>query len=188
MDEESYAPTGSFSYEEEIPRPLSDEEASFSRWQLDPQQFLENIANNLRGKVRNADGDWVEPQSPNPRVSEEGVRDIISSLELGIFQKFTPLSILDEKDIKKICYIRGHILANLIVAKYRAYEIDPQDILSLQDDIMTSVFTYLSRAKDGQTLHGFQKMHRSFERVGDDKKGGEAGIVKSFFGKSSGGK
>lgn len=188
MDDDGFAPSGSFSYDEEVPRPLSEEEASFSRWQLDPEEFLDNIANNLRGKVRNDDGDWVDPPQPNPRVNETGVRDIVSSLRLGIFQKFTPLSILEDKEIKKTCYVRGHILANKLTAKHREYDIDSTDIMGLQDDIMTAVYTYLCRAKDGQTLHGFQKMHRSFERVGDDKKGGEAGIVKSFFGKSGGGK
>lgn len=175
-------------HKEEIPRPLSGEDASFSKWQLDPDEFLDVMANLFRGKVADDDGNWVLSENSNPRMNEKGVQDIISSLRLGIFQRFTPLSILEEKVIKRMCYIRGHVLGNLLTAKYKEYGIDPRDILTIHDDIMTAVYVYLARAKDGQTLHGIQKYYKVFERFGESGKDTSDSVVGTFFSKSKGGK
>lgn len=174
-------------YTEEMPNALSEEEANFSQWQLDPEPIIRDLQNLLKGKEKNGDGVWVLPENPNPRVNDKGVQDIISSLRMGIFNKFTPLSILDEEKINSVCFMRGHILANMLMSKHKEYDIDPRDILTLQDDIMTSVFINLSRAKGGKTLMGIQKIYKMLEKTGDSKEE-NGGLISGIFSRSKGGK
>ena len=184
---EEYQPEIVPNYNEELPRPLSDKEADFARWQLETERFLDDLAQIMRGKVKNRLGEWEYPKEGEicPRANEKGVQGIITSLRLGVFQHFTRLSIIDEDRILAICYGRCLFLSDKITAKYKEWGIDARDILTLVDDILTSVYLYLSGAIEGQTLKGFQKVYKLQEVGAGEGKEHKSGIGQ-FFSKKGG--
>lgn len=179
---------GSYSASEEIPRYYSQFEASFSKWQLDPDETLEELTHNLRGEQRDPDsGDWVLPQGAHPLMNERGVQDTISSLRF-IINKNTPLSILKEDTINEMCLIRSLYLIDRLSAHMDEYHINAIDFPTIVNDIMDAVYIYLSRAKDGDTLHGIQRVYKLFEKAGDQQPEKQQGLSLGFFGKVKGGK
>ena len=174
---------------QELPRYYSEDEANFSKWQLDPDGTLEAIVHNLRGEKQKVDtGEWYSPRGSVPLMNELGIQSVVSSIKF-VINKDTALSNLTENDIKDMCNRRGLYLADNLSSHLYEYGIDPRNFPTIVNDIMDNIYIYLRRAKEGETLHGFQRVYRLFEKTGGEQTKERGGGFKlGFFGSGKGGK
>jgi len=174
-----------YSSEEQLPQYYSEAEASFSRYQIDPDEKLEELMHKLRGERRNPlTQEWELPEHGKRVMNEMGVQDTITDLGF-VVNKDTVLSVLTEDQINRMCLTRGLYLVDKLSAHMEEYEIDPVDFPMIVLNLTDFIESYLCRAKDGKTLYGFQRIYKFLEKSG----GGEGKKQDSFnlgiFGKGN---
>ena len=171
---------------ESQPRSMDAEEASLTRWQLDPRETLENLSYSLRGFVKDSkSGDWVREDGTRPRINDKGVADIMSEVQHYI-NKDTPVSILTPEKINEMLKFFSLYFIDRMDARQEEFDIYDEDFPTVINDTVNSVEIFLRRAEKGKTLTGLQKITSVFSREGSGEEKEKKGF--SIFGGAKGGK
>jgi len=166
---------------------MDAEESSLTKWQLDPNDALENLTYSLKGYVKDTrSGEWMRPETSQPRVNDAGVADVMSEVQHYI-NKVTPLSKLEPEKINEMLLYFSLYLTDRLDAKQEDFGILDENFPTIVNDTVTAVEIYLRRAEKGKTLDMLSRITSVFSREspeGEEKKKG----FFSIFGNAKGGK
>ena len=150
MDEFSQYPQDEFSGQPQLmpqqaglPQPRFN--SDFARWQYDSADFLGEIENFLRGRLKDQDDNWQ--QVYKPLASEEGINllmgDIRFRVHKGIF-----LSNLSKEDVKRIARETTRMIIKWLYLGWKKYDIEESNFDRILYDLDHTVFCALMKPLD----------------------------------------
>lgn len=145
------------------PQISPDFESESIKFQLSVEELLNRIKKRLlREKYDLKEKDWVKGKEP--LMNEEGVDCIMALLE-SMLDKNLFLTELKDSHINRIMIDILDDLTDIIMIKYKEFDIDPAHRSTVINMIEHPLYFALCRAGKGLTLRSLQKSHTVRETV-----------------------
>lgn len=158
---------------------------------LSPEDIIESIRHTFRNEYFDSNSNsWIRRKNskgePEPQiVNDYGIAKITAFL--SPINKSLALSDLHKDEIKNFATKMAHDIIYHLAVNYEDYDIDPNDLDFIFDEIIFHIYPALKRAESGNTLRAITKIQHSIERrdIGQEKK---RSILSSlnFFGARGG--
>lgn len=148
--------------------PIGTPDRALWIYQLNSADTIKTLEHNLRGEVYNDLKETWESKGKQ-LLNDEGIRMMITVVSSHL-SKEKILSHIEEDQVRRMCLSMRLDVVYHIAMKWKEYEISKADFDIIVDLIDHTVFTNLSRSKDGKTLTFLQPQYRRVETVKPEEK------------------
>jgi len=157
----------------------------FSKWQLDPEDYISNIYNILAGVtyIEDEKGRIIPiVNKEEAQLNEKGIRLVMNLLKFHV-HKGIVLSDYDPKEIAKIVQTLHKKLSRDLILGWKEYGAkSPTNAEDIAFEVATNIQSAFKRAKEGNTFERMSKSHLVTESV-QKKEGVNSGGFISMFRK-----
>ena len=152
------------------------QDAGLTRWQLTPEDIIEELENDLKGKTWNSKEEkFVGSAEAEALINEKGIRSIISIVRSKI-NKITFLSNLDQKDIISITRDVNLTMISLLFSNANNFEIKKENLEIITDQVVHLVYMGLMRALNEGERRFLGKAEKRMEVFKNESSGQSQGI------------